>query len=102
MKNDLGGACDTRGGKERCVQSFGGETWQRLLERPGRRWEDDIETNLQEIGWEGMDWMDLAQDRVMWQAVVNVVINLRFYKVWAVTWLARELLACQEEYAVWR
>ena len=32
-----------------------------------------------------MDWMDLAQDRVMWQAVVNVVINLRFYKVWAVT-----------------
>jgi hypothetical protein len=33
--------------------------------------------NFQEIGWEGMAWMNVAQDRVMWQAVVNVVRNLQ-------------------------
>jgi len=33
--------------------------------------------NHQGIVWESMDWMDLAQDRVMWQAVVNVVMNLQ-------------------------
>jgi hypothetical protein len=48
-----------------------------LLGRPGRRWEDNIETNLQEIGYEGMDWMDLAQDRVKWQTVVNMVTDLK-------------------------
>ena len=32
--------------------------------------------NLQEVGWEGMDWIDLAQDRYMWRALVNAVMNL--------------------------
>jgi hypothetical protein len=44
--------------------------------RPRRRWEDNIKMDLQEVGW-GMDWIDLAQDRDMWRALVNAVVNLR-------------------------
>jgi hypothetical protein len=35
---------------------------RRPLERPRRRWEDNIKMDLREVGWEGMDWLDLAQD----------------------------------------
>ena len=38
---------------------------------------DNIKMGLQEVGWGGMDWMDLAQDWDGWQVFVNVVINLR-------------------------
>ena len=47
------------------------------LGRPRRRWKDNIKMDLQEVGFEGMDWIDLAQDRDMWRALVNAVINLR-------------------------
>ena len=50
---------------------------KRLLGRPRRRWEDNIKMDFQEVGWAGMDWIDLAQDRDRWRAVVNVVMNLR-------------------------
>jgi hypothetical protein len=50
---------------------------KRPLGRPRRRWRDNIKINLREIGWDGMDWIDLAQDRVQWRAVVNMVIHLR-------------------------
>ena len=43
--------------------------------RPRHRWED-ITMDLQEVGWGGMDWIELAQDRDGWQALVNAVINL--------------------------
>jgi hypothetical protein len=49
---------------------------RRQLERPRRRWEDNIKMDLQEVGW-GMDWNELAQDRDRWRAVVNAVMNLR-------------------------
>jgi hypothetical protein len=42
-----------------------------------RRWEDNIKMDLQEVGWGGMDWIDMAQDRDRQRAVVNVVMNLR-------------------------
>jgi hypothetical protein len=38
---------------------------------------DDIKIDLREIGWNGMDWVDLAQDRDQWRALVNTVMNLR-------------------------
>jgi hypothetical protein len=38
---------------------------------------DDIKVDLREIGWDGMDWIDLVQDRNQWSAVVNTVMNLR-------------------------
>jgi hypothetical protein len=47
------------------------------LGRPRRRWEDNIKMDLKEIGWGGMDWIDLAQDRDQWRALVNTVMNLR-------------------------
>jgi hypothetical protein len=37
---------------------------------------DNIKIDLKEIGWDGMDWMDLAQDRDQWRALVNTVMNL--------------------------
>jgi hypothetical protein len=50
---------------------------KRPLGRPKRRWVDNIKTNLREIGWDGMDWIDLAQDRDQWKALVKTVIKLR-------------------------
>jgi hypothetical protein len=49
---------------------------RRPLGRPRRRWEDNIKMELREVGWGGMDWINLAQDRDRWRAVVNAVMNL--------------------------
>jgi hypothetical protein len=49
---------------------------KRPLERPRRRWEDGIKMDLREIGWGGLEWIQLAQDRDLWLAVVNAVVNL--------------------------
>jgi hypothetical protein len=51
--------------------------YSRPLRRPRRRWEDNIKLDLRGIGWDGMDWIDLAQDRDQWRALVNTVMNLR-------------------------
>jgi hypothetical protein len=45
--------------------------------RPRRRWEDNIKMDLREIGFGDVDWTQLAQDRDMWRALVNTVMNLR-------------------------
>ena len=50
---------------------------KRPLERPRRRWEDNIKMDLQEVGCGGVDWIELAQDRDRWRALVNAVMNLR-------------------------
>jgi hypothetical protein len=50
---------------------------KRPLRRPRRRWEDGIKMDLREIGWGGVEWIQLAQDRDRWRAVVNAVMNLR-------------------------
>jgi hypothetical protein len=50
---------------------------RRPLGRPRHRWEDNIKMDLREVGWGGVDWIDLAQDRDRWRAVVYTVINLR-------------------------
>jgi len=47
------------------------------LGRPRRRWEDNVKMDLQEVGCEGLDWIELAQDRDRWRALVNTVMNLR-------------------------
>ena len=50
---------------------------KRPLGSPRRRWEDNIKMDLQVVGWGGMDWIELAQDRDRWRALVNAVMNLR-------------------------
>ena len=51
---------------------------KRPLGRPKVKWEDNIKMVLQEVGCGGMDWIDLAQDRDRWWALVKMVMNLRF------------------------
>jgi hypothetical protein len=50
---------------------------KRPLGRPRRRWVDSITMDLRETGWDGIDWIELAQDRDQWRALVNTVMNLR-------------------------
>jgi hypothetical protein len=68
-----------RMGEERKVYKFlvGKSEGKRPLGRPRRRWEDGIRMDLREIGFCGVDWIRLAQDRDRWRAVVSAVMNLR-------------------------
>jgi hypothetical protein len=50
---------------------------KRPLGRPRCRWVDNIKIYLRVIGWDGVDWIDLAQDRDQWRALVGTVMNLR-------------------------
>jgi hypothetical protein len=49
---------------------------RRPLGRPRRRWVDNIKKDLREVGWDGRDWIDLAEDRDLWRAYVKAVMNL--------------------------
>ena len=51
--------------------------WKRPLGRTRRRWEDNVKMDLNEVGCGGMDWINLAQNRERWRALVNAVMNLR-------------------------
>jgi hypothetical protein len=60
------------------VYKYIGFSWGKIsLGRPRRKWEDNIKMDLQEVGRGGMDWIDLAQDRDRWRAVVNAVMKQR-------------------------
>jgi hypothetical protein len=72
-EDEVGGACSLNGGKEKYRLLVG----KRPLVRPRRRWVDNIKMDLLEIGWGGVDWIGLAQDKDRWRALVNAVMNLR-------------------------
>jgi hypothetical protein len=55
----------------------GEQAGKRPLGRPRHRWVDNIYIDLTEVGWDDMDWIDLAQDREQWRALVDTVMNLR-------------------------
>jgi hypothetical protein len=55
----------------------GKQEGKRQLGRPRRRWVDNIKMDVGEIGWDGRDWIELAQDRDQWRALVNTMMNLR-------------------------
>jgi hypothetical protein len=65
--------------EERIVYSvlMGKSEGKKPLGRPRRRWENGIRMDLKEIGWGSVDWIQLAQDRGRWRALVNTVMNLR-------------------------
>jgi hypothetical protein len=50
---------------------------KRPLGRPRRRWVDNIRMDVVELGWDAVDWIDMAEDRDQWRALVNMVLNLR-------------------------
>jgi hypothetical protein len=53
------------------------------LGRPRRRWEEGIKMDFWEIGWGGVEWIHLAQDRDLWRDLVNAVMNLRVLVPWS-------------------
>jgi hypothetical protein len=74
----MGRACSTYVEKRNAYRILVGKPeGKKPLGRPGRRWEDNIKMDFREISWGGMDWIDLAQDRDQWRALVNTVMNLR-------------------------
>ena len=74
--SEMGRAFITYGRQVGCIQGFGGGRTEgkRPLGIPRRRWEDNIKTGLREMGGGDLEWIDLAQDRERWRAVVNAVM----------------------------
>ena len=66
---------------------------KRPLGRPRRRWKDNIKMDLQEVGGDCEDWMELAQDRDRWRALVSTVMNLRVPKIRGISRLAAETVS---------
>ena len=78
----MGGACSAYGERLGVYRVLvGNPEGKRSLGRPRHRWEDNIKMDLHEVGCGGMDWIELAQDRDRWRALVNAVMNLGFHKV---------------------
>jgi hypothetical protein len=74
----MGRACSTNGGNRNANRILVGiSEGKRPLGRTRRRWVDNIKMDLKEIGWDGVDWIDLAGNRDRWRALVNTVMNLR-------------------------
>jgi len=74
----MGGVCSAYGGEESRIEGFDGKPERkRSLGRPRLRCVDNIKMDVQEVGCWGMDWIELAQHRDRWQALVNPVMNLR-------------------------
>jgi hypothetical protein len=74
----MGRACGIYGGEGNAYGALvGNSEGKRPSGGPGWRWEGNIQMNLKEIGWDGMDWIHLAQDRNKWWAVVSMVRNLQ-------------------------
>jgi hypothetical protein len=71
-------ACNMNGYKKNaCRILVGKPEWKRPLGRPRRRRVDNVKMVLREIGWGGVDWINLAYDTDQWRALVNTVMNLR-------------------------
>ena len=74
----MDGACSACGERRGLYRFLVGKPeGKRPSGRPRRRWEDNITIDLQEVGCGGMDWIELAQYRDRWRALVNAVMNLR-------------------------
>ena len=73
----MGGVHSTYGGEERCIQVLVRKLeGKRPLGRPRHRWDDNIKMDLQDVGWRGMDWTDLALKKERKQTLVNAVMDL--------------------------
>jgi hypothetical protein len=76
--NEMGVACSIKGERRGVYRILVRKSeGKRPLGRPTRRWQDNIKVDLLEVGCEGTDWIDLAQDRDGWRALVRAVMYLR-------------------------
>jgi hypothetical protein len=74
----MDGACSAYGERRGVYRDLMGKPGGKIpLGRLTRRWEDDIKMDLQEVGCGLMDWIELAQDKNRWRAIVQAVRNLR-------------------------
>jgi hypothetical protein len=74
----MGMVCSTNGETRNAYRILVGKPGgKRPLGRPRRRCVNNIKMDLGEIGWYSMGWIDLAQDREQWRALVNTIMNLR-------------------------
>ena len=82
----MGGACGVYGGRRGVYRVLVLKPeGKRPLGRPRHRWEGNIKMDLQEVGGGCGDWMELAQDRDRWRALVSTVMNLRVPKMWGIS-----------------
>ena len=82
----MGGTHDAYGGRESVHRVLVGKPeGKRPLRRHRRRWEDNIKMDLQEVGGGCGDWMELAEDRDRWRALVGTLRNIRFPKMWGIS-----------------
>jgi hypothetical protein len=72
----MGRVCSTNGERRNAYRILVGNP-KRALGRPRCRWMDNFNIDLRQIGWDGMDWIDLAPDRDQWWSLVNTVMNFR-------------------------
>jgi hypothetical protein len=79
-----------------CRMLVGKSEGKRRLGRPRRRWVDNNKTGLREVGWDGMDWIDLAQDRDQWRTLLNTVMNFGFHKMLGSSSVTAQLVASRE------
>jgi hypothetical protein len=84
------------GDKRNAYRMVGKPEAKRPLGRPKCRWVDNIKMDLREIGWNGVDWIDKAQNRDQWRVLVNTVLNLRvprnagkFFSGWPINGFSR-------------
>jgi hypothetical protein len=74
----MGISCSQNGERYECFQNLNGKpTTKRPLGRPRPRWEGNIRMDLKEMGFNTRNWVDSAQDRDYWRAVMNAALNLR-------------------------
>jgi hypothetical protein len=77
-EDEMGRTCGTNGGKRNAYRILVGKpNAQRPLGRPRRMRVDNIKIDLIDTGWSDVDWIDLAQERDQWRALVNKGLNLR-------------------------
>jgi hypothetical protein len=77
-EDEMRRACSTNGETRNAYKILVGKPeGKRPLGRPRCSWVDNMKMDLREIGWDGMDWIELAQDREQRRALVNMVMNLR-------------------------
>jgi hypothetical protein len=77
-EDEMDRVCSTNGEKRNTYRILVGKPEEkRPLGRPRRRWANNIKIVLREIGWDCMDWINLAQNKDQWRALVNMEMNFR-------------------------